>query len=805
MVFIISCEIVAQGLMMSTKLDWVDSVFGSLTPEQRIRQLIWIQESDNEIIQEGYGAIPVSTQCIDVNTLRIRKIQSLHQVLSDSVQYYSRDYLTSLSQNYWEDFIEFALSKDSVDIFILPKGDNHSLEAFDHFVEEKTKEFSLLFKSPSTFQNDLEVQYLDDFQNIYPQPKRLNYRWKTRKWQPDLVVQDDVDVNELLSDIIQGTDVFLTSRNIAERIVGRLLLMCSRENKKVRELIKILNLSVKRVLGLKYHALQNRRKSKNINLGRPWNDHEYLREMILNSIKTYGPDSIIPVKDLSQAFGVFSQNQSMNKFIKRYVSLQTNHDGLKLFNIAHMSDSDTKTKHLHKTTKIILLQGNEVDRDSLISADSGRTVLWSPDTSELALDLMTQVVFGGESINHSFATEKTRLSFGSSSLTGLLKPIDTIVSRSIIEKDTPGAQVVVTYKGRAVFKKAYGHFTYDSIQPITDQSIYDLASLTKALVTTVLMMKAIDDGKIHLDKPLNNYLPELRETDKEFLVIRDILLHESQLYSYVNLWTSAKRKIAPIDSILIKSGDFFQISDSLMVHQSVERTWKDILIKSKMKPQHFTQPYLYSDLGFIFLQLVIERVYGKSLNQIFQEQILNFLYARRTFFRPLDHVKQTEIVPTAMDEAFREEILQGWVHDRNAAVMNGVGGHAGLFSNAIELAAIGQMLLQDGEYGGHHFLDQSVIEDFTKYQNQYNRRGLGWDKPDRAHGNENVSVYCSPKTFGHTGFTGTCLWVDPTYDLVFVFLTNRVHPDEENRQLTDKNVRTKLLDVVYQGILTLKD
>jgi beta-N-acetylhexosaminidase len=226
------------------------------------------------------------------------------------------------------------------------------------------------------------------------------------------------------------------------------------------------------------------------------------------------------------------------------------------------------------------------------------------------------------------------------------------------------------------------------------------------------------------------------------------------------------------------------------------------IIKAKIreKPARTPFDYRYSDMGFYILQHLAEKILNQPIEDFLSQNLYEPLGAYTTGYLPLLHFPYRQIAPTENDRLFRRALLIGTVHDQGAAMQGGIAGHAGLFTNANDLAKLGQMLLQQGNYGGIQYYKPETVGLFTQKQFENSRRGLGWDKPTPGEWNGPTSIYASPKTFGHTGFTGTCIWVDPEFDLVYIFLSNRVHPDMTNNKLLNANIRSRIQDVIYQSI-----
>ncbi len=350
--------------------------------------------------------------------------------------------------------------------------------------------------------------------------------------------------------------------------------------------------------------------------------------------------------------------------------------------------------------------------------------------------------------------------------------IDSIVDAAIAARAMPGCQIVVLHKGRTILNRTYGYLTYDAdADTVTTATVYDLASLTKVCATTLSVMKLVDMGKIKIDDRLSKYLPYLKGTDKEKITVKQAMSHCARLKAFDAYW----QKASDYDSIL----------------NLVAAT--PLLDKEGM---------VYSDLGFMLLSDVVRRVSGVPLDRFAEEYFYQPMGLKSTAFHGEDSklsVPLDRIAPTEADSL--RGLIRGSVHDPNAYAMGGVSGHAGLFSTAEEVAALMQMLLDGGVYRGVHYLDSKTIATFTSrhFAKQNNRRALGFDKqlfnPSKS---GQVCPEASQASFGHTGFTGTMVWVDPDYDLVYVFLSNRVHPTATPNLLARMNVRTEIQSILYQ-------
>jgi beta-glucosidase-like glycosyl hydrolase/CubicO group peptidase (beta-lactamase class C family) len=376
--------------------------------------------------------------------------------------------------------------------------------------------------------------------------------------------------------------------------------------------------------------------------------------------------------------------------------------------------------------------------------------------------------------------------------------IDSIVADAIKQKTFPGCQVLVAKSGKVIYKKSFGTHTYDIPVPVANQHVYDLASLTKVLSTTLGIMALFDDGKIKLNEPIATYLPELKNTNKEQLTIEKLLLHEAGLPAFIPFYkqTLLNGKPHPLIYSNTKSDVYnIEVAQGLYMHRDYKNfVWNQVISSEVKKPGE----YVYSDLGFIILGKIIERMSSLPLDIYVQERIYRQLSLNSLTYNPIGKIPYEWIVPTERDSIFRKTELKGNVHDQTAAMMGGVAGHAGLFGHMNDVAIIMQMLIEGGSYGKQRILYENTVKEFTRIHNKNSRRGYGFDKPETDPKKQSpVPLMMSPLTFGHTGFTGTAAWADPKHDLVIVFLSNRVHPDAENKKLVQLNIRSRIIEQVY--------
>ena len=443
---------------------------------------------------------------------------------------------------------------------------------------------------------------------------------------------------------------------------------------------------------------------------------------------------------------------------------------------------------------------------------------------DIAQNVSAQIIFGGVGaqgilpvsvgnsfkVNDGLTTKKLdRLGFTAPENVqmnpAVLSKIDAIAQKAIDGKMAPGINVLVARKGKVIFQKAYGTFEYDKKTTVKTADVYDVASMTKILATLPNAMQLYDNHKIKLDSKIGDLLPIFINSDKQDITFKDLMTHYARLKAwepfYKKTIDSSKKPLEKFYS-KIKSIDFQkQVADSLFIRNDYHDTIIKYIVDSKLNPK---KEYKYSDFTLIILKEIIEKITKKPLDVLVKQNIFDVVGANSSIFNPLQKFSKYQIVPTEIDNYFRQQKIQGYVHDMAAAMEGGVSGHAGLFSNAIDVAKIMQMYLQKGSYGGHQFFSPKTFDDFNTcyYCPEGNRRGLGFDKPT-VNGEKGSTCGCTSKSsFGHTGFTGTMTWADPETEIVYVFLSNRTFPDGNAPNLLSKNnIREDIQQVIQDAII----
>lgn len=381
-----------------------------------------------------------------------------------------------------------------------------------------------------------------------------------------------------------------------------------------------------------------------------------------------------------------------------------------------------------------------------------------------------------------------------------LQEIDVIAQKGITAGAYPGCQVLVAVEDKIIWHKAYGKQGYESAAPtIHLKSMYDIASVTKIAASTLLAMEQHAKGKFDLDRSIGSYIPEVTgQTPFGALKIREIMAHQAGLTPWIPFYkrTLTDGQWKPTIYQTSKSEDF---SIEVAKGMFMRKDYKDSMYAQIMRSELGPKKYVYSDLCYYFTQPILERLIGESQASYLRRNIYLPLGLNRILYDPLNRFNANQIVPTEDDQAFRKQLLRGYVHDPGAAMLGGVAGHAGIFSNAWSLAHIMQLFLNKGQMAGMNFFTEATYTEFTKQQYPGNRRAAGFDRPN-ASGGGTCDALASQQSFGHSGFTGTLAWADPKNKVIFIFLSNRVHPSQDNWKLRDLNIRTDMQHVVYEAL-----
>jgi beta-N-acetylhexosaminidase len=676
-----------------------------------------------------------------------------------------------------------------------------------------------------------------------------------------LIITDALEMNGLSSfkskgnlDMLAfkaGNDILLMSENISDGVNS---IIKEYNNGSITE--QRLSYSVKKILKAKYKVGLNKFLPISTNdLDKDLNNisdkilNEKLIENSLTVIKN--KENIIPLTDLSKKIGYLSFGNDSNVPFFSYLNKYSKVDHLSNLDFTNVDDliskyntiiigihanSQTPWKsykikkeeinlinHISKKVNVILnVFGSPYSLNSFKNIKHTEGIIISYQNSIVFQQKSAQLIFGAidskgflpVSIGKLFSAGEgiqvdriNRLSYGIPESVSIssnkLKKVDSLARIAIDSTMTPGLQLLIAKDGKIIYEKSFGYLTYNKKIKVKNNTIYDLASLTKILVTLPIVMKLVEDGSITLDTKLKEILPSYIDSNKSDISIKEMLSHYSNLKSWIPFYKST------LDSLTKKPNSLYynnvysnryniKITDSLYLLSSY-RDSINIQIKSS---ELNDERYRYSDLPYYILKEYIENHYTTDLSNIIDSQLFNKIGLPNTSYFPKEITSTEKIAPTEMDNYFRFQEIKGTVHDMGAAMQGGVGGHAGLFSNANDVAKIMQMYLQEGLYGNKKYFNKSTINLFNKcyYCDDNNRRGVGFDKP-QIEGDGPTCGCVSMDSFGHSGWTGTYTWADPEEKIVYVFLSNRSYPDSKENKLLNSNIRTEIQKLIYESII----
>jgi CubicO group peptidase (beta-lactamase class C family) len=493
--------------------------------------------------------------------------------------------------------------------------------------------------------------------------------------------------------------------------------------------------------------------------------------------------------------------------------------------------TDELNRFLEKLVKnnhtIITWFGNPYGIQKLPSAINASGLIVTYQENTYTEDIAAQIIFGAvgakgslpvtinDKMPYSFGLSthgNLRMQYGLPESTGISSVsmdhvIDSIATSGVLMKAYPGCEVMIARKGIVIFHKTYGYHTYDNRVSLLKDDIFDLASVTKVAAALPGLMLLDSEGKFSPDKTLGSYLPSFKRSNKAKLTLREMLSHQAGLTAWIPFWKEAFRKNGQFrrNSLSRNRSEKYpyEVAEGLYINKNYSKK----ILKEIRKSPLGEKKYVYSDLTFILVPEIISRLSGRPWTDFITDSVYRKIGAYEMTFNPYQKYPLSRIVPTEYDSLFRKQLLLGTVHDEGAAMLGGISGHAGLFSTASDLMKLMELYRRMGEYGGDTIFSKDVVQEYSsvQYPENHNRRGLVFDKPllDNAsvpETNAYPSKGASTSSFGHSGFTGTFVWVDPEYEISYVFLCNRVYPSRENNLLSQLNIRTNILQAVYDCI-----
>ena len=615
--------------------------------------------------------------------------------------------------------------------------------------------------------------------------------------------------------------------------------------------------SVKKILHYKYKAGLNKYKPiEGINLYNdinPQSNQALQYQLYENAITVVkNANETLPIKNLDQKVAYIKMGDDTNNTfvntLKKYTEVTEVYDANMDTLLTKLNDYETVIIGYHKSDKAWWkspeLTENElqlVDRiashkkviidcfakpyslSNLRSFDNIKALVVSYQNGDISQEVSAELIFGAieakgklpVSINDSFkagdglTTEKlNRLGFTTPENVGMssekLKQIETYAQKAIDAKMAPGMQILVARKGKVIYQKSFGTQTYGGTIKVKNSDLYDVASVTKMVATLPNVMQVYDQKKVKLETTLGEMLPIFKGSNKEQMTFKELLSHFGRMQAWIPFYkaTLDSAKI-PMDRYYRKvysEGFTKRVSDSLYLRDDYQDTIMKRIINSPLIDK---KEYRYSDFTFIILKQYLEKTLGRPLDELAFNNFYKTLGMNNTLYNPLKKFDKSVIAPTEIDTYFRHDTIQGYVHDMEAAMEDGVGGHAGIFSNAMDIAKMMQMYLQKGNYGGQQYFSEATFTDFNTcwFCALGNRRGLGFDKPQISGGGPTCGCV-SMSSFGHTGFTGTIAWADPETDIVYIFLSNRTYPDSNlPNKLSKENIREDIQKVIQDAII----
>ena len=664
----------------------------------------------------------------------------------------------------------------------------------------------------------------------------------------------EVDLKALLA----GNDVLLYSQDVPK---AKMLIKEAVANGRISE--KEIDRRVKKILKAKYWAGLNHYKPINTfelveRLDTP--ETEVIIENLYADAFTVATnkDNLLPFKNLDlnsfASLSIGDDGKEFQKYLSKYTkfdhfsidkaSNETTHNNtlkqledydVVVVGLMGVSNSPRRKfgvapadvqliKDLSKRQKVVtVLFGNAYASEQLQGLGN---VVFAYENNDVTQELAPQILFGARAakgilpvtVNEQFSqgvggylAPSNRLSYGTPESVGLdgkiLDKIDAVAEKAIRIQATPGANVLVVKDGKVVFERSYGKLEYKSSPAVNTETVYDLASITKVLATTQAVMFLESRGELDMGNMLQDYLPELRGTNKGKMILSDVMAHEAGLIAFIPYYArtvEAGQWRGDYYKPTSSPGFTRPVSNDMYGMDALRDSIWHWTVDSKITPiprGASKHKYVYSDLTMYLMQAVVERVVNQPLEAFLDQNFYAPLGLNTMTFNPAMKMPIDNIAPTENDVTFRKRQVQGYVHDPGAAMFGGVAGHAGLFGKANDLAVMMQMMLNEGSYGGVNLIRPETVKKFTKNQSRQSRRGWGWDKPNTEVGSGGSAGDLAPKsTFGHTGFTGTCVWADPENNLIYVFLSNRVYPDATNTKLLREGIRTDIHDIIYEAM-----
>jgi beta-N-acetylhexosaminidase len=666
-------------------------------------------------------------------------------------------------------------------------------------------------------------------------------------------VLQDPNINVDLRAFEVGNDIILMSTNVSQ---GVKLISESFKKGKISE--SRLSSSVKKILSLK--AKSNLKNFKNISTENILSKVNTSKDTLLYSkamssaiTLVKNTNNILPLtnnkKYLHVAFGENDRGDHLYDKMNKYLNVDTytNDDITPLFNktkydgilISYHGSSKSpyasniipneiveKINSISVNNNVVLnLFLNPYSLNSFKSIENFESIVIGYQNNMISQEVLADLLFGVSSfkgkipVSNNFFKVNHGLTFNKKNIIGFSRPsyegfdtarlsyLDSIAKNAIDSMMTPGIQMLVSRKGKIVYNKSFGYHTYEKVNKLENNHVFDLSSITKILATMPLLLQEFDNKNISLETNLSELFPKKKLNEKASISIKEMLSHYARLRPWIPFYEETLNRKEKPKSRFYKSNSKSTFSTPVSENLFLKSNYREKIFKSIVDSElRDSLEYKYSDLPFYFLKFWFEDLYNKPLNILANERIFETLGLKRTMFNPHESISLEEIVPSERDDFFRHSKLHGYVHDEGAAMLGGISGHAGLFSNAYEVAIVLQAMIQKGSYNNQRLFSENSFNTFNYcyYCDNDNRSGVGFDKPqvEGKHGSTFGGV--SMNSFGHYGYTGSIAWADPDEEIIFIFLSNRTYPTRENTLLQTSNIRTRAQEIVYKSLIDSK-
>jgi beta-N-acetylhexosaminidase len=666
-------------------------------------------------------------------------------------------------------------------------------------------------------------------------------------------VLQDPNINVDLRAFEVGNDIILMSTNVSQ---GVKLISESFKKGKISE--SRLSSSVKKILSLK--AKSNLKNFKNISTENILSKVNTSKDTLLYSkamrsaiTLVKNTNNILPLtnnkKYLHVAFGENDRGDHLYDKMNKYLNVDTytNDDITPLFIktkydgilISYHGSSKSpyasniipkeiveKINSISVNNNVVLnLFLNPYSLNSFKSIENFESIVIGYQNNMISQEVLADLLFGVSSfkgkipVSNNFFKVNHGLTFSKKNIIGFSRPsyegfdtarlsyLDSIAKNAIDSMMTPGIQMLVSRKGKIVYNKSFGYHTYEKVNKLENNHVFDLSSITKILATMPLVLQEFDKKNISLETNLSELFPKKKLNEKGSISIKEMLSHYARLRPWIPFYEETLNRKEKPKSRFYKSNSKSTFSTQVSENLFLKSNYREKIFKSILDSElRDSLEYKYSDLPFYFLKFWFEDLYNKPLNILADEKIFEPLGLKRTMFNPHESISLEEIVPSERDDFFRHSKLHGYVHDEGAAMLGGISGHAGLFSNAYEVAIVLQAMIQKGSYNSHRLFSENSFNTFNYcyYCDNDNRSGVGFDKPqiEGKHGSTFGGV--SMNSFGHYGYTGSIAWADPDEEIIFIFLSNRTYPTRENTLLQTSNIRTRAQEIVYKSLIDSK-